>query len=296
MLADQLRTILGHVRLAPFLLRLDTGTFQPTVAILRSVWGAALHAFDRAAYDAVFAPDSQVGSPGYILAHDPADPAAFHWRLVGAGLEHVPSLRRAWDIAAVMGLGSQRQRFVVREFLPLGPNCEPVEPPDPWTLDRIVWPLTGNPASTPCRLVFPAGVRLLRDKHLLIRPTFADVAVACLRRLFPLLPDLPRGDLDELHDTLVEMARHWPARPWRGHRQDLHRWSARQKQEIELQGVKGELELPEGPGDLWPLLAGASWLHIGKNTTVGLGQMLVRQNAPQSVGFSGVPSSSSNQP
>lgn len=36
--------------------------------------------------------------------------------------------------------------------------------------------------------------------------------------------------------------------------------------------MAGELHLPAGPGPLWPLLAAALWLHLGKGTIVGLGQ------------------------
>jgi hypothetical protein len=32
---------------------------------------------------------------------------------------------------------------------------------------------------------------------------------------------------------------------------------------------------PAAPGELWPLLAAALWLHLGKGTTLGLGQLQV---------------------
>jgi hypothetical protein len=232
---------------------------------------------DRAAYEAVFAPpDAQGTGPGYLIAPDPAEPSAVHWRLFGAGLGHVESLRRAWDVASGMGLGPARQRFVVRQCLLLGPDHQTAEPPAPWTLDQAVWPLSGDPATAPCRLVFPGGLRLMRDKCLLTRPTLADVSVAALRRAYPLLPAAPRDDLDDLHDSVLEIARRRPSCPWRGDRHDLRRWSSRQRKEIELRGVRGELELPDGPGPLWPLLLLAGWLHVGKGTTQGLGQMLIQ--------------------
>ena len=42
-----------------------------------------------------------------------------------------------------------------------------------------------------------------------------------------------------------------------------------------MSGVAGELDLPTGPGPLVDLLAAAVWLHIGKSTVMGMGQMEV---------------------
>lgn len=43
-------------------------------------------------------------------------------------------------------------------------------------------------------------------------------------------------------------------------------------------------------------ISGRFWLHLTKNTPVGVVTTLVQPNPVQSVGFSCVPSSSSNQP
>ncbi|MEW6744994.1 MAG: CRISPR system precrRNA processing endoribonuclease RAMP protein Cas6 [Planctomycetota bacterium] len=42
---------------------------------------------------------------------------------------------------------------------------------------------------------------------------------------------------------------------------------------MDLRGVCGMLELPDGPGELWPLLLAAQWLHVGKGTVMGLGRL-----------------------
>ncbi|MGI6419419.1 MAG: CRISPR system precrRNA processing endoribonuclease RAMP protein Cas6 [Thermoguttaceae bacterium] len=76
-------------------------------------------------------------------------------------------------------------------------------------------------------------------------------------------------------ERLHEIARRTPQGPWQGDRLDLARYSGRQQRELQLHGVSGSLALPEGPGPLWPLLAAAAWLHIGKGTVMGLGQLRV---------------------
>jgi hypothetical protein len=66
------------------------------------------------------------------------------------------------------------------------------------------------------------------------------------------------------------------SRLWQGERLDFHRYSGRQKTEITLEGVAGSIDLPEGPGELWPLFAAGMWLHVGKGTTMGLGQVTIQ--------------------
>jgi hypothetical protein len=73
----------------------------------------------------------------------------------------------------------------------------------------------------------------------------------------------------------LNAARDTPAEPWQGERLDLHRYSGRQRAELELRGITGYLDLPHGPGPLWPLLAAAQWLHLGKGTVMGMGQLSV---------------------
>ncbi len=274
-LADDLLPLLRRIVVLPRLLVLDTPGVRATVPMLRGVWGAALHGLDPDVYAAVFAPSAPNTPVGYLLRPAPAGPldaAALHWFLFGPACRHDEVLRRAWDVASGMGLGPQRRRWFVRRSLPLGPDGHEGGDGHPWPLDAVAWPLA---ADAPCRLRFPAPLRLLRRGRLLEQPTLADLAVAAGRRVAALLPaaDLPAWGT--LQPRVLALARGRPAGPWQGSRLDLVRWSARQQDEIDLHGVAGSLPLPEGPGDLWPLLAAASWLHLGKGSAIGLGQLRV---------------------
>jgi len=142
-----------------------------------------------------------------------------------------------------------------------------------WTLAEAAWP-AANPHAA-CSLVFPAPLRLRRQGRLIDEPTLADLVVAACRRVGAFLPGERRGDWQAQTPRWIEIARATPQRPWAGMRLDLHRYSARQSVELDLRGVAGRLDLPEGPGELAPLLAAAAWLHLGKGTVMGLGQMEV---------------------
>jgi hypothetical protein len=177
-----------------------------------------------------------------------------------------------------MGLGPARRRFHIRAFRSLDPAgnlLSAARESSGWPLFQAVWPLAGTPDSTPCRLRFPAPLRLLRLHRLIEQPTLPDVVVAALRRLEAFLPSPASEALARIKRALVEQARTRPAVSWHGRRLDLVRYSARQKTELEMRGVSGYLDLPDGPGPLWPLLAATQWLHLGKGAVVGMGQLVV---------------------
>lgn len=232
----------------------------------------------------------------YILRPAPPDPQfapAIEWILIGDATQHDFPLCRAWDVASGMGLGPQRLRFHLRRTLVLRPDGQAVDHAAPWPLSDVRWraqahapgpgggrQLPDEPArelapDEPCRLVFPAPLRLLIRKQLIETPTLADLVVAAGRRVRAYLPDGLGADWDTLCRQALDVARGRPAAAWQGARLDLHRYSGRQHAELELRGVAGSLDLPQGPGELWPLLAAAQWLHLGKGTVMGLGQLVV---------------------
>ncbi|MBI5758605.1 MAG: CRISPR system precrRNA processing endoribonuclease RAMP protein Cas6 [Planctomycetales bacterium] len=276
---------MNDTSILPRRMRLETPEVRATVPMLRGVWGAALHDLDIGIYRAVFAPPNNSEHshvPGYVLRPAPPDPhfaPAVDWILIGDALQHDETLRRAWDIASGMGLDRERCPFDICEVRVLGPNGLATEAVKPWSLSQVTWPLAG-PKVTPCRLFFPAPLRLLRRGQLITQPTLADLVVTACRRIGNFLPVSQRTAWDNLSRDALELARTMRDGEWSGSRLDLHRYSGRQKAELDLRGVSGAIDLPEGPGELWPLLAAAQWLHIGKGTVMGLGQMRI-EPSPQ---------------
>jgi len=282
-LADELLALLARIAVLPRRLSLNTPGVRATVPMLRGVWGAALHDLDPEAYADVFEGrgPAHERTPAYVLRPAPPDPAdapAVEFTLIGDGVRHDGAAMRAWDVASGMGLGKARRRFAVTNVRGLRPSGEPAPPASavgPWQLSEAAWPLKGNPASTSCRLRFDAPLRIVRDGRLVERPTLADVAVVALRRVAAFAPPGTGADSRRLARAVADLARGVPCEPWSGERLDLVRYSGRQRAEIELRGVAGFIGLPAGPGELWPLLAAAQWLHLGKGSTVGMGQPVI---------------------
>jgi hypothetical protein len=143
-----------------------------------------------------------------------------------------------------------------------------------WPLGEARWPLA-DPATTPCRIAFCAPVRMIRRGRLIEEPNYCDIVVGMTRRLGAFLASHLQERWRTLSREALELARATPCGVWRGGRLDLHRYSAAQQADLDLRGVTGSFDLPRGPGELWPLLAAAQWLHVGKGTVLGLGQLSI---------------------
>jgi hypothetical protein len=289
-LADQLIDHLRAITVLPRRMRLETPSVQATASMLRGVWGAALHDLSPVAYRDVFEARRDHGDQrpqGYVIRLATLNSSlgiAFEWILIGDAIHYDEVLRRAWDIASKMSLGSRRRQFYIREAFVLGPKGS-ANNPEPWTLDHVKWswPNIGQP----CRLSFPVPLRILRyDRsakrdRLIQEPTPSDLIVAACRRLRGYIPANRWPEWDALTQQALAVSRQFPASPWHGNRLDFHRYSERQLADQELRGVSGWLDLPNGPGELWPLFAAAQWLHLGKGTTMGLGQIVIQSIEPE---------------
>jgi len=276
--SDSLRAALRAIWLRAWRLHLETPGVFATVPMLRGVWGAALHEFDQDRYQTVFGAGASP-TARYVLrpaAPDVVPAPAVEWVLFG---EPDPStdaaMWAAWERAAALGLGPDRRPFRLVEARPLawdGTALSPGLEQPGFSLEGLPWP-AGDPDAG-SRLRFPAPLRLLRDGRLIHAPTPADLALAALRRLHALAGPAAEPLWHERRAWL-NAARGVEHTPWRGHRLDLVRYSGAQRRELELRGVAGDLDLPTGAGGLAPLLSAACWIHLGKGTVMGLGQLVI---------------------
>ncbi|MEC9346270.1 MAG: CRISPR system precrRNA processing endoribonuclease RAMP protein Cas6 [Pseudomonadota bacterium] len=273
---------LAHAtRLLAYRVSLTTPDVRATVSMLRGVWGAALRQVDPDAYVEVFEGGAARRIPRYIIRPAPPDTSdapAFEWLVLGEATRYMPQLLDAWQLALDRGLGRDRIPASIRSFRRLCPDGSLAAPGDPvetdvWRLSSAVWPVAGDPATTPVRVDFASPLRILREGRLLIHPDLADIVEAGARRLFAFADGTDAQSRREVSGPLRRMAREMHCSPWRGDTARFVRWSASQGTEIELHGTKGSIELHEGAGSVWPVVLAASWLHLGKGTVFGLGQL-----------------------
>lgn len=282
-LKNRLLNLLDRIRITPHRVLLDTGHVRASVPMLRGVWGRALRHLDGNAYAQVFegrGTTNRYGvgqTPLYIIRPSPADPdlaPAMDWILIGQAERFDDILLRAWDVASGMGLGADRIPFSVRQVSWLDSRSVMTSGKQSWSLRESAEAMHAErPNANPIELRFDVPLRLLRRGELITRPTFTDLAVALTRRLLILGDGEMRIDDHGLTNEVSIVAARIPASPWHGQRSDFVRWSATQQREVDLRGVTGAIKLPDGAGDLWPLLAAGIWIHAGKGTVFGLGQM-----------------------
>ncbi len=275
----------GGVSICAFRILLDTGSVHATVAMLRGVWGRALRNLDPTVYSSVFE-GNHVGTtpcggrfnlPLYIFRPAPPNPnfaPAIELLLIGKACRHVSVALDAFELAAKAGLGKWREPFRIRKICGISPDGRQIRGPQTWlasdAADRL---LTDVPDSQGLKLDFEVPLRLLRRGKLVNKPSFVDMTVAGLRRLCAV--SSISFDIDLLARVLDASMR-LSVSDWHGQRQDFVRWSGRQKSKVEMRGVTGWLDLPEGAGPFRPLLAACEWIHLGKGTVFGLGNLKLR--------------------
>ncbi len=285
--ADLIDEQLGSLAQLPVLPRelfLDTAKQADSVSLLRRVWGMALAQLDPAAWDVVS--EGRGGGTRFFVLADAfpetaTGPLRLRWTVIGEGIQYDVALLKAWDEAAASGLGASRVRFHIVRTVNLGPDGTPRARHDnaPWTLAQARWPLGNSPENTPCRLCFFTPVYLERQNVPISTPTLTNIVAFARHRVSSYLPEEARAVFawDGLGQTLEQIAASTPAvqaSSWVTP-EVVKRNSARQGREVWLKGVCGAIDLPKGPGPIWPLLLAASWLHLGKHTTEGLGRITI---------------------
>ncbi len=297
---------LSPLRLCPYRL-----TFQfpmnaeYEIPRLRGVWGCALHLLDEKCYRTVFegTGPANLKTPCYLIRPsdlnvEPVPPPRNGFQRESVdfitwgvspdnsdGVENDGSaaLLRAWDIASGMGIGKERLPFVLERVEKITPFSAP-------NGISIVQMICGRsfPESHPCRLFFPVPVRITNERRSNYSPNLTMIVQAALARC-ALLRLQSTGELDsftgstspssilpDFADEILAEAARLEMGEWTGTPIITHRYSGRQKVEIDLPGTIGGFDLPSGCGALGPILAAATIVHVGKSTTIGLGRLCLQ--------------------
>lgn len=204
--------------------------------------------------------------------------------LIGKGLKHLPIVILAFRHALKSGLGHQRAgcQLVAVYFEGDHENSVWVDtrPGDIRVPDTLPLPDIKTPGMS-----FGARVRLLTPLRLQaqgslvrnINHLYARTFLVTLARRYQLLADIHLGTQAPQLDfgMLAEKAEAIQLKPHELRWFDWGRYSQRQHREMKLGGLLGEFSLLGRLDCFSELLHTGQWLHLGKNTSFGLGRYLV---------------------
>lgn len=194
--------------------------------------------------------------------------------LIGRALEHLPTIVQAWQRALRVGLGVQQSRCTLLEISSENGHQPLLDKRHQLSIPQSTVPPTpalGEHAT----LQLASPLRLQQQGKPVRNPAQLDARtlLITLARRWQLLLDVHLGAAAPQQD-FAQLTAQAQAIRLRGdglHWYDWGRFSQRQQQEMKLGGLLGSIHLH---GDLSPfaaLLHLGQWLHVGKNTSFGLG-------------------------
>jgi hypothetical protein len=208
--------------------------------------------------------------------------------LIGRGNVHLPYLIYALQRAGEQGLGKGRTPMMLIDVW----QAESAEA-DTWV--PIYEPggvLKASPPSIPnipgapsaARLRFETPLRLQHDEHLVTPETFhfSHLFGPLLRRISMLTYFHTDTPLETDFAALMEQARQVEAAEVKLAWKDWTRYSSRQKAEMQMGGLVGEMVIEFETGSpFWPYLSLGQWVHAGKATSMGLGRYTIQSASLQ---------------
>jgi hypothetical protein len=203
----------------------------------------------------------------------------FHMVLMGTALPQLALVILAWRRALLRGLGpgDGKADLLTVELLTANAtsiiysDAAPTVLPHDTHLDVPVYE-----SSQDVHLHLTTPLRIQKDKKVLgAREITAPVLLRNLIRRVSLLAqfqfDQPLAFDVQQFNSLADSVSDDRRLAW----QDWSRYSSRQQQRMELGGVTGHWLLREVPAPLLPFLYVGQWLHVGKETSFGLGSYQV---------------------
>jgi len=209
---------------------------------------------------------------------------SFEMTLIGRANDYFPHIAAAFLERGRKGFKNSKGKFVLKNIEAIDHTCKSVEIYNQSkqklkenkyriTFADFVKPVNDVPELT---IVFETHTRIKTDKHLVNKPpSFHIIIESLLRRAFRLnFLHCGGGEIKDfagwLHGTegvdILSSRITW---------YDFERYSARQKSEMYLGGVKGWVKYKGELSEYMPLLRFGEFINVGKVTTMGMGKIKV---------------------
>lgn len=244
-------------------------------------------------YPAIFAPPppvqpswqsfSQIPVPYVIEApewgrtqYQTGDEFYFDLVLTGQALQQLPLLTLAWQRGLQRGLGSDRGTAQLQQ-VQLLTQTEPLDLYDP--ASRQLRPHASQiqippyPGCDSIQLSLQTPMRLQQNgKRASPKDLTASLLLNTLVRRLSLMSEFHLGHKLDCDFAALKQQSQQIQSDHQLHWQDWQRYSSRQEQKMTLGGWLGQWRLSGNLAPFWPFLYLGQYLHLGKETSFGLGK------------------------
>ncbi|MCG3158203.1 MAG: hypothetical protein DKINENOH_04844 [bacterium] len=213
----------------------------------------------------------------------PGEALSFGLTLIGRSIEFLPYFIYAFDELGRTGIGRGRGRYQLEHVLETSTNSE--------IYSRLTKKMAGNISVRDladlseavkaqdqhrARLEFISPTRIL-DQNRLVSTLPFDLLMRGLLRRASLLARIHCGDEWNLDYGAVLQAAHATVHVVESNLvwQDWERYSNRQQRRMKLGGFIGSVCYAGELGPFLPLLSLGQYIHLGKNTTFGMGKYVL---------------------
>ncbi|MGI6647589.1 MAG: CRISPR system precrRNA processing endoribonuclease RAMP protein Cas6 [Bacillota bacterium] len=203
--------------------------------------------------------------------------------LMGRGVDYLPYFLSAFDFMGERGIGRRRGRFELFRVTD-SYSGEVVYDRESGEVNSLLTPrnlsdlLLKSEACQSCCLTLLTPLRLKQGGSLTEQFNFELLIRAILRRITYLNQYFGDQEIELDYKQLIDQAKEIKTRArniaWR----DWERYSSRQDTRMKLGGIVGDIEFAGEITPFWPFLLMGQEIHIGKNTTFGLGKYLVERS------------------
>lgn len=207
--------------------------------------------------------------------YEPGTEFSFHMVLMGASLKQLPLIIMAWRRAFLRGLGKTDGKAELLNVALVTQNETLIvfsEDSPVLTAHETSLTLPKYVSAQDIHLLISTPMRLQKNKKVLGARDI-DAAIL-LRNIIRRVSLVAQFQLDTVMDfdvhqynALADQVSDERRLSW----QDWSRYSTRQQQKMDLGGVQGHWLLRDVPIELLPFVYLGQWLHVGKETSFGLG-------------------------
>lgn len=201
----------------------------------------------------------------------------FNLILFGKCIEYFPYFFISFAELGNTGIGKFREKFYVESVFQQYPEFKKIFECGDESLEKVTEKnITIEFKDTDrIKIKFLTPARIKSDGKLVQVPEFSIFLNAILRRISQLLhfwcDYKEKIDYSEILKSAKKVKIGSCNLRWI----DYKRYSTRQKTEMKLGGIKGEIEYRGNIREFYPFLKLGSYIHIGKNTTFGFGKYIL---------------------